>query len=80
MVRNAVQAHSETDECAESANPFPEGYKRPENTNKHKTAHKTPRPPQKSERDSPKASNGLRKSISAANMLAKSTKGGSRWQ
>ncbi|XP_069154901.1 kinesin-like protein KIN-14C isoform X1 [Solanum lycopersicum] len=77
---SGLSVGTETDECAESANPFPEGYKRPENTNKHKTAHKTPRPPQKSERDSPKASNGLRKSISAANMLAKSTKGGSRWQ
>ncbi|KAK6787594.1 hypothetical protein RDI58_016119 [Solanum bulbocastanum] len=76
---SGLSVGTETDECAESANPFPEGHKRPENTNKHKTAHKIPRPPQKSERDSPKASNGMRKSTSAANMLAKSTKGGSRW-
>ncbi|MCD9558805.1 hypothetical protein HAX54_016425 [Datura stramonium] len=74
---SGLSVGTETDGCAESTNPFPEGYKPPENTNKHKTAYKVPRPPQRSERDSPKASNGLRKSTSAANMLGKSTK---RWQ
>ncbi|KAM3307969.1 kinesin-like protein KIN-14C isoform X2 [Capsicum chacoense] len=74
---SGLSVGTETDGCAESTNLFPEGYKSPENTNKHKTAYKIPRTPQKSERDSPKSSNGLRKSTSAANMLAKSTK---RWQ
>lgn len=31
---SGLSVGTETDECAESANPFPEGYKRPENTNK----------------------------------------------
>ncbi|KAJ8559975.1 hypothetical protein K7X08_004033 [Anisodus acutangulus] len=74
---SGLSVGTETDGCAESTNPFPEGYKPPENTIKHKTAYKIPRSPQRSERDPPKVSNGLRKSTSAANMLAKSTK---RWQ
>ncbi|XP_060169099.1 kinesin-like protein KIN-14C [Lycium barbarum] len=74
---SGLSVGTETDGCAESTNPFPEGYKPPEKAHKYKTAYKIPRSPQRSERDSPKASNGLRKSTSAANMLAKSTK---RWQ
>ncbi|XP_009763270.1 kinesin-like protein KIN-14C isoform X1 [Nicotiana sylvestris] len=74
---SGLSVGTETDGCAESSNPFPEGAKPPENTNKHKATYKIPRSPQKSMRDSPKVSNGLGKSVSATNLLAKSTK---RWQ
>ncbi|XP_075100969.1 kinesin-like protein KIN-14C isoform X1 [Nicotiana tabacum] len=74
---SGLSVGTETDGCAESINPFPEGDKPPKNTNKHKAIYKIPRSPQKSVRDSPKVSNGLGKSVSATNLLAKSTK---RWQ
>ncbi|OIT02836.1 kinesin kp1 [Nicotiana attenuata] len=73
---SGLSVGTETDGCVESSNPFPEGAKPPENTNKHKATYKIPRSPQKSVRDSPKVSNGLGKSVSATNLLAKSTK---RW-
>ncbi|XP_070033967.1 kinesin-like protein KIN-14C isoform X1 [Nicotiana tomentosiformis] len=74
---SGLSVGTETDGCAESINPFPEGDKPPKNTNKHKAIYKIPRSPQKSVRDSPKVSNGLGKSVSATNLLAKPTK---RWQ